>query len=531
MGLPLVLYESNYDSVAQQVFDEDSGLYEAKPDFTIFYLCVEKLYVSYTLTDAKERKRFAETKAQQIFGYWKATASHTKSTIIQYDFIEKNDWVFGHYALLVEESFLYQVKKLNRLLYEGAAAEKNVLVFSLNCLASEKGYERLFSNKFYDVASMPISMDLLPLVSEETIQLIKAKRGSFVKAVILDLDNTLWGGIISEDGLNGIRIGELGNGRSFLRFQRYLKELSRRGILLCVVSKNDEDIAKEPFEKHPEMVLTLSDITLFIANWKAKSENIKMLQRQLNIAFDAMVFLDDSPFEREEVKKALPEIVVPELPSDPSDYVGFLQGLNLFETTSFSEEDRLRPSQYQTSAERANFEERFASIDDYLASLDMVAEYSPFQEFQYPRIAQLSQRSNQFNLRTIRYDESQIAALAKDPAYRTWQFCLKDRFGNLGLISALVLKKEGTSLFVESFFMSCRVLGRDMEKFIANIMVETAKEEGCEEVIGEYRPTKKNGLVADLYPTLGFQKKSEGLYHLSVANYVPHRTHIQGEKK
>ena len=232
---------------------------------------------------------------------------------------------------------------------------------------------------------------------------------------ILDLDNTLWGGIVSEAGVRGIEIGNLGKGHAFTDFQIWLRELKRRGILLAVCSKNDESAAKAPFLEHPEMILRLDDFAVFVANWNDKAENIKEIQRSLNIGMDSMVFLDDNPFERELVRTMLPEVTVPELPADPADYLSYLKSLNLFETTAYSGEDAERTKQYQTEEKRKNLRDSAGSYEAYLESLQMTADIRLFDEFQVPRISQLCNRSNQFNLRTVRYSEKEIENIIKDP--------------------------------------------------------------------------------------------------------------------
>ena len=255
------------------------------------------------------------------------------------------------------------------------------------------------------------------------------------------MDNTIWGGVIGDDGMENIQIGELGMGHAFDRLQRWAKELKHRGIILAVCSKNEDDTAKRPFREHPDMTLRLEDIAVFVANWNNKADNIKHIQSTLNIGFDSMVFLDDSAFERNLVREHLPAVTVPELPEDPALYVPYLCALNLFEMASFSEEDRQRTRQYQEEAARNDFQTSFTSIDDYLSSLAMVSDVKAFDDFSLPRVAELTQRSNQFNLRTVRYTEADIDRLRKSNDCITMSFHLEDKFGDHGLIGLVILKK------------------------------------------------------------------------------------------
>ena len=529
-GLTVSVYDADYDSVAQELIDENSGAYKSKPQYIMIYLSVEKLYNSFTETDCEERQDFAKNVAGRIESYWQNICRYSAAKIIQFTFIEKDDGVFGNLALTVPESFLFQVKKLNLHLSELARKYKNAYLLNVNGIATSFGYDNIFSPQLYDMASLTLTTGILPKVAKQTIDIIQSVCGvSICKCVILDLDNTLWGGVIGDDGIGGIELGDLGSGKAFVRFQRWLKELTYRGILLCVCSKNDEKNAKQPFEEHPDMVLKLSDITVFVANWQDKASNISAIRETLNIGMNSIVFIDDNAFERELVKSKLPDIIVPDMPKDPSEYVSYLQSLNLFETVSYSQEDRTRSAMYKSEAERKKVSANYDSIDDFLKDLDMVSEYSPFISFNYPRIAQLSQRSNQFNLRTIRYTEDEIAEIASDPKYVTLQFCLKDRFGDHGLISVVIMKVEGDALFIETWLMSCRVLKRGMEEFVLNAVIDTAKRLGYKKVIGEYIPTAKNGMVADIYERHGFKAVGNKRYACDVKNFGKLNTYIKGQ--
>jgi FkbH-like protein len=366
---------------------------------------------------------------------------------------------------------------------------------------------------------MLISIDALPYVATAIINIVAAFQGKFKKCLIVDLDNTLWGGIIGDDGIENIQIGQLGIGKAFTEFQYWIKKLQQRGIILAVCSKNTESVAKEAFEKHPDMTLRMSDISVFAVNWENKADNIRRIQKVLNIGFDSMVFLDDNPFERQIVRENIPGIEVPELPEDPAMYLDFLYGLNLFETISYSKEDANRTLQYQKEAERLAAQESFTNEEEFLKSLQMVSITKPFDAFTIPRIAQLSQRSNQFNLRTIRYTEEDLKQIAASDDYLTLSFTLEDKFGDNGLICAVIMKKMAErKLFIDTWFMSCRVLKRGMENYVLNSMVELAKKKGYFTIVGEYLPTAKNSLVRHHYPQLGFELQ-ENLWKLDIHTY------------
>ena len=526
-GFPLRVFDADYDQVRAQLTDPGSELYGFAPDYLLLVFSVERLWKEYCA--CTQREDFAAQKLAQIELYWNAFhAQRPDAKLLQCNYPELDDRVFGNYAGKVRSSFLYQLRLLNLKLCDLAMAHPGVFLIDLCALQSQVGRERFFNSRMYYIGKLPIHTDCLPLVAKQVFDVIHAIRGEIKKVAVLDLDNTLWGGVIGDDGLAGIQIGELGAGHAFEDLQAWLKELKKRGVLLAVCSKNTESTAKEPFEKHPEMVLRLEDFSIFVANWEDKAGNIRMIRDTLNLGMDSFVFIDDNPFERELVRSLVPEITVPELPEDPADYAGFLQQLNLFETASFSEADAKRTAQYQQEVGRVSLQREAGSFEDYLKGLDMVAEAKPFDPFHYPRIAQLTQRSNQFNLRTVRYTEDEIRRAAEDPDRLTLYFTLRDRFGDYGLISVVIMKKLSESaLFVDTWLMSCRVLKRGMEEFIVNQIVRTAAEHGFTEIRAEYLPTAKNAMVKDIYETLGFTALGGGKFVCETGAFKENKTWIR----
>ncbi len=528
-GLRFEVLDTDYNQIDAQTMDPQSEVYTFAPAWCVIANCTDKLYAHYCAFPVGNRAQFAETMRDRMVSVWQRLGSHCTARILQFNFPAWDDRIFGDFSAKTPDSFAFQLRKLNYLLSESAAAHKNVFLVDLEGLQSRLGENAVRDAKMYCIAKMPFRTDFLPYIAKGITDLILAASGSFKKCVVLDLDNTLWGGVIGDDGLDGIQIGELGLGHAFSAFQMWLKELKNRGIILCVCSKNNDDTAREPFEKHPEMVLRLEDISVFVANWEDKAGNIRHIQQTLNIGMDSIVFLDDNPFEREVVRSLITGITVPELPENPEEYVDYLRSLNLFETASYSEEDKMRTQQYQAEAQRLSLQNTCGSYDDYLQGLEMVAEAKPFDRFHFPRIAQLTQRSNQFNLRTIRYTEQEIASIAEDDRFVTLYFTLKDKFGDHGLISTVIMEKQDTCLFVNTWLMSCRVLKRGMEEFIVNKMLSTAASLGFKTVIGEYLKTPKNAMVANIYEKLGFTPMENGRFLADVAAFTPNKTHITEE--
>lgn len=526
-GYGLNVFDADYNQILAQIMDPTSELYESSPESVLFFLCTEKLQEQFYQTEVERRSVFAEEKFNEVLSYWDTLDSKVSVNILQFLFLERDDMVFGSFAAGLPNAFLYQVRKLNFLISEEAAKRKNIFLIDLNQIGLMAGDKLMHDSKMYYVAKMPLSTEILPFVAKRVMEIIVAIKGQIKKCVVLDLDNTLWGGVIGDDGMEGIQIGELGVGHAFEDLQRWLKELKNRGIILAVCSKNNEDTAKEPFERHPEMVLRLEDISMFVANWEDKATNIRRIQETLNIGMDSMAFLDDNPFERNLVRSMIPEITVPELPEDPAEYLTYLKGLNLFETASYSKEDADRTRQYQAEIGRVSLQQQYASFEDYLKSLEMKAVAAPFDSFHFARIAQLTQRSNQFNLRTVRYTEADIARIAEDEKYITIYYTLEDKFGDHGLISVIIMeKKDEETLFLDTWLMSCRVLKRGMEEFIINKVIEAAKKAGYRYVMGEYLKTPKNAMVEHIYEKMGFEPQGENRYEADVEKFEKLTTYI-----
>ena len=437
--LDLQIWEADFNQIEMQVFNSDSEMYAFHPDIIVLFLSSHKLLNKYNKLKVEQQSSLATREIENIEAIVANISSNSTAKIIYYNYNEIDDAVFGSYATKTETSFLYQLRKLNFELMHIANRNTNFYICDLASIQNQVGRANFFHTSVYISTEMVVSLNVLPLVAQKTVDILKVLNGKLKKCVILDLDNTVWGGIIGDDGIENIQIGSLGIGKAFTEFQYWIKKLKNRGIIVAVCSKNTESIAKEPFEKHPDMVLRLEDISVFMANWENKADNIRAIQRILNIGFDSMVFLDDNPFERNLVRENIPQITVSELPEDPAEYLEYLYTLNLFETNSFSDEDKERTKLYQIEAQRTVTKQKFTNEDDFLKSLDMISVVASFTKFNIPRVAQLSQRSNQFNLRTVRYTESDIENLAKSNDYVTFAFTLEDKFGDNGLIAVVVL--------------------------------------------------------------------------------------------
>ena len=507
-GVRADVYESAYGTAELEILDPTSGLYAFEPDVIVLANSVLALRDRY-YTFTGDRTRFVADQLETFESLWSALRARSTAAIIQTNYVVPNEKLFGSYDDRVGMSFTWAVTQLNQGLAQ-AARQDGFFLSDIDHVAAYHGRKHWLDEKMWLLAKAFCAFEYLPDAVKSSVDIILSLNGKAVKCVVLDLDNTLWGGIIGDDGLEGIRLGHLGDGEAFVRFQLFLRALHQRGILLAVCSKNNPDTARLPFRHHPEMVLKEDDITVFVANWVSKAENIRQIADILRIGLGSMVFLDDNPFERGVVRDALPEVIVPELPEDPAEYVRCLTELNLFETTSYSALDAGRAELYRVDAQRKLAERSFVNAEDHLKSLEMKIVCQRFEPFHLPRIVQLLQRSNQFNLLTRRFNQVQCEAFMRDtenwlPIYLS----LRDKYGDNGIIGVIVGRVEPQVLSIEEWVMSCRVLARGVEQFAMNYMVAEARERGLQIIKARYVPTAKNGMVKNFFGGMGFRQVSE----------------------
>lgn len=523
-GYRLELYEAGYDSIDVEILNPQSRLYDFKPHYVTVLLSQQKLL--HRLYGSADRHRFVEETIERMTGLWATLRRNTTATVVQSNFVAPSERAFGNYELKVEDSVGSIFAEINYRLVQRCRLEHNVFLCDTDFLAAEVGRANWFDDRLWSMAKTFCRPEHMPRFAKAITDVMLSVQGAVVKCVVLDLDNTLWGGVIGDDGVGGILLGDYDEGESFVAFQKFLLELKRRGVVLAVVSKNEHAHAVLPFREHPNMVLKETDIAVFVANWNNKADNIRLVQKTLNIGFDSMVFLDDNPFERNLVRQYLPDVIVPELPEDPASYVRALADLNLFETTSYSETDKQRADLYREEAQREIVKSSFTNVSDYLQSLTMTIKLERFNRFNLPRIAQLIQRSNQFNLCTRRYSEAACEGLMTDPGSVTLTVNLSDKFGDYGLISVIILKIDGDSLVIDEYLMSCRVLQRGVEHFVMNRIVAFAQERGFRQIKGAYLRTPKNAMVKEFFSQFGFMKTAENdrgdsSWLLEVERYAP----------
>lgn len=510
------LYEAEFDTIRQEVLNPQSGFYRSQPDFVILFMTSQALWHRYASTD--DKSTFADAICEEILALWQEIRSGTSATVVQHNFVVPLNRPYGNYTPIHTDTFVASVNRINeRILRE--ASQLGVKVVDTEFQASYHGKRHWLDERLWCQARQGLSPSFIPSLIKNVSDVVLSERGVGIKCVVVDLDNTLWGGILAEDGSDLIEIGQTEVGLVFHRFQLALLELKSRGVLLAICSKNDQANVEDVLDNHPDMLMRRSDFVACVANFGDKVSNIMAIREQLNIGFDSFVFLDDTAFERELVRNALPQVQVPELPDDPAGFLTELSRWNLFEGRSATSEDLARLAYYQADNAREAIRSKYSGLDDFVEALNMKADVQPFDSFTLPRVQQLVQRSNQFNLTTIRHSEADLRRYAKDHDATAFCIRLSDRLGDNGIIAVVIVRKAGNDAIVETWIMSCRVLGRRVEELTVQLIVDRAKRLGCKRVVGRYIPTAKNHLVAGLYEQQGFMEAgSDGEARLFALN-------------
>jgi FkbH-like protein len=521
----------------QQLLDAESPLHRLCPQFVLLSLTAREAIVGVPLkATVAEADSAIGRSIDELRMLWRKARETFHATVIQQTFLNIADPLFGSYDRLVPGAPARVVAHLNERLSQ-AAAEDGVLLLDIARASERDGLDAWFDITRWLQGKLEIAPQAAPAYGELLARVIAAQRGLSKKCLVLDLDNTLWSGVIGDDGPEGIILGEgTGTGEAHLALQRYAKQLRERGVILAVCSKNEPGIAEAVFRDHPEMLLKRTDIAAFVANWEDKAANLRRIAEQLNIGIESLVFVDDNPAERARVRQSLPMVAVPELPADAAQYVRCLADAGYFESIVFTADDSLRGQQYSDNALREAFLESSQGMDDFLRGLEMSVTFGPFQTVDLARVAQLIGKTNQFNPTTRRHSLEDVAKFAATDRCLTLQFRLVDRFGDNGLVSVMILRPDPQSLDVvelDTWVMSCRVFGRQLEREAMNIAVETARQMGVRTFRADYIPTAKNAVVRELYPTLGFTPAHEVDGHdgatrwfLQLSEYVPYSTRI-----
>lgn len=503
-GILLDVITANYGQVAQEALDAASAINTARCDAVLLALDYRSLPIPEMLAARGDAVAAAVDLVNTLRNGFHANGGAL--SIIQ-TFAAPPEQLFGNFDRRVAETTHSLLAQINADLIDSIAGTAD-LMLDIASLANTVGTANWFAPESWNLAKLAFAPQYIPLYADHVGRLLGAVRGHSRRCLILDLDNTLWGGVIGDRGPEGITLGQ-GDpvGEAHLEVQRTALMLRERGVVLAVSSKNTDAIAREPFKSHPEMVLREQHIAVFQANWDDKASNIKAIADSLSLGLRSMVFLDDNPVERNLVRTLLPDVTVPEMPEDPALFARTLLAAGYFEAIAYSDEDRARADFYQDNARRLELKSKVAGVQGYLESLQMEIEFAPFDSVSRSRITQLINKSNQFNLTTRRYTEAEVQALETEQGVYTLQVRLADVFGDNGMISVLIARAvDEEEWAIDTWLMSCRVLGRRVEHMVLRELLEAARGQGVQRVTGLYLPTAKNALVKDHYETLGFTK-------------------------
>lgn len=509
-GVALEVIQPLYDQVAQEALTADSIVNSSKPDAVLLALDYRALPLKLSLADRQASAATIQGAIAYLQLIRNGIRANSNAVCIIQTFAPPAETLFGSLDRALPGSLRNLIDNINRELAESVVETGDVLL-DVAGLAETVGLGDWHDTKLWNMAKLPFSDEFIPLYADHVARTIAALRGKSRKVLVLDLDNTVWGGVIGDDGLEGINVAQGdATGEAHLAVQRLALDLRQRGIVLAVSSKNTDEVARVPFEQHPEMLLKLDHIAVFQANWNDKASNIQAIAEELSLGLDSLVFLDDNPVERGLVRKLLPQVAVPELPDEVAYYARTLCAGGYFESATFASEDLKRAGFYQDNAKRANLQKQVGGVDAYLASLEMTITFQPFDATGRTRIVQLINKSNQYNLTTRRYTEPQVMAAENDAEVFTLQVRLADIFGDNGMISVVICNPSGADVWdIDTWLMSCRVLERRVEHMVLREILHHARAAGIRKLSGIYKPTDRNKLVVDHYAKLGFTKVSE----------------------
>lgn len=531
-GYRLETFLPEYGQYRQALLDPSSPLRTFAPDAVLIAADAQTVVGSQFIADEAAATAAVDARVAELASLWRVARADLSCQVIQQALLPVFPAVIGAAEYRTAGAPATRVVRFNERM-RAAATTAAVDVLALDERARLDGLDAWFSAPLWHRAKQEISPAAGPFYGELVVRMMAARKGHSSKCLVLDLDNTLWGGVIGDDGLQNIELGQgSAGGEAFVAFQSWAKALGQRGVILAVCSKNDESNALEPFEKHPDMILRRSDIASFVANWDDKATNIRRIARNLNIGLDSLVFVDDNPFERNIVRRELPMIQVPELPEDPSLWAACLADAGYFEALDVTAEDLKRGDLYQATQALREGAVAATDLEGYLKSLQMRLVWGRFDPLSMKRVTQLINKTNQFNLTTRRYTEADTAAMLDDPAVLGLHLRLVDNQADHGIIGVIIGRDAGDGVLdLDTWLMSCRVLGRGVEKASLAVLAGEAKRRGFRSLSGLYLPTAKNGMVRDHYAGLGFAPGTsdpggESRWFLDLAADVPHSDSI-----
>jgi len=505
------VYVGPYNQYNQEILNPSSFLYQFKPDLVILFIDSRtildtKFLLPYEISDV-QRKEETDSTAQNLISLVRTLQHNCAAKIIIHNFEIP---VFSPLGILENKQdfgFIESVEYLNKKIRDAFKKDSQIFIFDYNAFCSKLGKQNSINYKLYYLADLKLNLEYIPFLADEYLSYIKPMVSLTKKCIVLDLDNTLWGGIIGEDGIEGIHLGPTPEGRPYWEFQAHLLSLFNRGVILAINSKNNPEDALAVLRNHPYMILKEKHFASIRINWNDKISNMIDIANEINIGLESMVFIDDDKLNREIIKKELPEVLVIEMPDDPTLFINTMTALNDFNALQITDEDLTKGKMYADQRQRSEFQKTVRDLSEYFKGLEMVVTIEKANPFTIPRISQLTQKTNQFNLTTRRYLEEDIKKFATDENFLIVSVDVKDKFGDNGTTGVAIVKAGAEEWHIDTLLMSCRIIGRRIEDTLLEYIINEVKSKGAKRIAGEFIPTKKNKPAKDFFRLNGFVLK------------------------
>ena len=513
-GIDCRTYVGDYNQYNQEIFKSDSKLFQFNPQLTFLILDIrhilgELYFLPYSIS-ASERKEFVETKVDEIKKLVETFLYNSNSKLVITSFQIPVYSPYGINEQKEDFGMKQLVYEINNKIRHELKDQPLVFIYDFNEFVMKFGEYNVFNYQDYFFGDIKISIDYIPKFTDELLGYVNAVMGITKKCIVLDLDNTLWGGIIGEDGFDNIKLGDDAVGRSFVEFQKRLLALNQRGIILAINSKNNFEDAMEVIKKHPSMILREDNFACMKINWDDKVTNLQEISKELNIGLDSMVFFDDDLINQEFVKTSLPEVLVVELPNDSSQFAQIITKMKEFDVLKITEEDVKRNEMYSVQKKRTELKNKIVDFDEFLKQMNIEVNVKKADSFTIPRISQLTLKTNQFNLTTKRYQQEEISSFSSDKDRIVECVQVSDKFGDNGITGVYIIeKKDSKEWIIDTFLLSCRIMGRKVEEAMLYQIIEKAKNLGIKRIKGKFIPTKKNKPAENFYSDCGFKKEGD----------------------
>lgn len=528
-------YVGNYNQYNQEILNPQSNLYKFSPEILFLLIdtrtLLQDLFHHPHSISAEERRKLVDEKTNEVLDLAKRFSQTTKSKLVLANFSIPTFSSYGIFENKTDFGFHRMLNEINNILSDAMLNSDSVYIYDFARFVTKFGEKNIFDYKQFFFGDMKISLDYIPYLASDLMSYVIGYLGISKKCIVLDLDNTLWGGIVGEDGFNGVKLGPEPPGNTFVEFQKTLFSLHQRGIILAINSKNNYDDAMKVIREHPYMQLKEDHFASLRINWNDKVSNMKDIANEINIGLDSMVFFDDDPVNREYMRINLPQVETVELPQDPAEFVNILKNLNEFSVLNITPEDQQRGKMYVEQRKRTELEKSAPDLEGFLKQLDLKISIKNANEFTIPRISQLTLKTNQFNLTTKRYQEADIKKFSQDTSYLVGCARVEDKFGDNGITGVFIIHKENQKEWLlDTFLLSCRVMGREVEKGILSHIVNKARESGVERIKAQFVPTSKNKPIEDFLPNCGFKKEGDyWVYYIKSQFVIPDYLTVSAE--